>query len=104
MKILKFRKTAAGGAIDADEAYYCPAEKIEHIATAANEVVVHLIGKGANVSALDTITIVPTTTGDELVLADKLASAIFGNMSLGGVVEISPNFDSRIDSVTYTAV
>ena len=104
MKILKFRKTAAGSVIDADEAYYCPAEKIEHIATAANEVVVHLIGKGANVSALDTITIVPTVTGDELALADTIANAIFGNMQLGGVVEISPNFDSRIDSISYTEV
>ena len=104
MKILKFRKTSAGGSIDADEAYYVPAEKVEHIATAADEVVVHLIGKGANVSALDTITLVPATTGDELVVADKLADAIFGNMQLGGVVEISPNFDSRIDSITYTPV
>tara|TARA_Y100001963_G_C6395843_1_gene271872 strand:- start:89 stop:400 length:312 start_codon:yes stop_codon:yes gene_type:complete len=103
MKVLKFRKTSAGAA-DADEAYYVPAEKIEHIATAADEVVVHLIGKGANVSALDTITIVPTNTGDELALADVIANAIFGNMQLGGVVEISPNFDSRINSVTYTAV
>tara|TARA_R100000773_G_C4114504_1_gene52997 strand:- start:53 stop:367 length:315 start_codon:yes stop_codon:yes gene_type:complete len=104
MKILKFRKTATGGVIDADEAYYAPAEKIEHIATAANEVVVSLIGKGANVSALDTITLVPATTGDELAIADKLADAIFGNMALGGVVEISPNFDSRITSITYTVV
>ena len=101
MKILKFRKTAAGGTIDADEAYYAPAEKIEHISTAANEVVLYLLARGAD-AALDTITIVPTTTGDEIALADAIANVIFGNAQLGGVVEISPNFDNRIDSITYT--
>lgn len=100
--VLKFRKASAS-ANDADEAYYVPTTKVEHISTAAQEVVVYTLARGANVSAYDTITIA-CGAGDELAIADKLSAIMFGNSSNGAPITIGVEFYSGITAITYTAV
>ena len=102
MKVLKFRK-AATSANDADEAYYVPVEKVQHIATAATAVVVYTIGVGANVSAYDTITIT-CGAGDELAIADKLAQLMYGNKSNGAPLTVGVEFYAGISAIAYAAV
>ena len=100
--VLKFRKASAS-ANDADEAYYVPVSKVEHVSTAANEVVVYTLARGANVSAYDTITIA-CGAGDELAIADKLTAAMYGNKSNGSPVTVGVEFYSGITAITYTPV
>ena len=94
MKVLKFVKVGSS-TNDADEAYYVPVDKVQHIATAATSVVLYTIGVGANVSAYDTLTIT-CGAGDELAIADKLASLLSGNMSNGAPLTVDANFYSGI--------
>tara|TARA_R100001198_G_C5075633_1_gene119656 strand:+ start:216 stop:524 length:309 start_codon:yes stop_codon:yes gene_type:complete len=102
MKVLKFVKVGSS-TNDADEAYYVPLNKVEHIATAATSVVVYTLGVGANVSAHDTVTIT-CGAGDELAIADKLAQLLSGNASNGAPLTVDANFYSGITTIAYAAV
>ena len=102
MKVLKFRKVGSS-TNDADEAYYVPVEKVQHIATAATSVVLYTIGVGANVSAYDTITIT-CGAGDELAIADKLAQLMYGHMSNGAPLTVGAEFYAGITTIAYAAV
>ena len=101
MKVLKFVKVGSS-TNDADEAYYVPSDKLLHIATASTSVVAYTQGIGAN-GVPDTLTIT-CGAGDELAIADKLASLLSGNMSNGAPLTVDANFYAGITTIAYAAV
>ena len=97
-KVLKFRKVASS-ANDADEAYYVPSGRIKFVETAADSVIVYVLGRGADSVEDDKITIT-TATGDELATADKLLG-IMQNPLSPGVIEVGADFRGGITTIAY---
>ena len=104
MKILKFNKVA-GSANDAGVFHYVPASEVKLILTADTSVVVYFEGFGSDVLGNDTMTFV-CATGDEDVIADKLANVLYGSKSSaqGGTYLIDKDFYTGISAITYGAV
>ena len=104
MKILKFNKVASS-ANDAGVFHYVPAETVKLILTADTSVVVRFEGHGSDVIGHDTMTFV-CGSGDEDVIADKLANVLYGNKfsGQGGTYLIDKDFYSGITAITYGAV
>ena len=104
-KILKFR-TAANSANHATTANYVPATAISHYSATATTVVVNVIGAGANVTVLDTITITMATAAQVLACAEKLSDVLYGNRfsGKGSLIDIDVAFSAGITTIVYAAV
>lgn len=99
-KFLKFNKAAAS-ANDADEFYLVASDDVKYIETSGTSVVVYVLGRGANVSAYDTVTIT-CTAGDESAWADAIALSAATNRSQ--IVTIDVSFSKGCSAIAYGVV
>jgi hypothetical protein len=103
-KIFKF-VTVAGSANDADVSNYVAVDAIHHFSTTDASVIVNVIGAGANVSALDTITIELSTAAEIHACANKLAQLMTAvNVTKATPIVVDVNFSAGITDITYAAV
>ena len=104
-KILKFA-TVGNSANHGSTRDYVDADAIKHMDTTDTTVIVYVIGKGANVSALDKITLTMGTAAQVQACGDKLADVLYGNKfsGRGAIMDVGVAFSAGITTIAYTAV
>ena len=104
MKWIKFHDVASS-LNTADVVNFINADQIKYVSTTATTAIVHCIGAGAEVAALDTTTIT-CASGESVTLANMLMQAI-GSLPEGEILTVDVDFgtsDALISDISYLAL
>jgi ethanolamine utilization microcompartment shell protein EutS len=106
-RVIQDRDVTSGlSANHATTANYVPAKRNCTLFNNRDNFVVNVIGAGANVSALDTITITLGTAAQVLACAEKQSDVLYGSRfsGKGSLIDIDVAFSAGITTIAYAAV